>query len=370
MPRITVEMLKSPGVVRDTPAHKLPPEAVTDAKNIRFSESGAEALVGDLDIFSTASITPLWLNFFPPITAPIWVYGNLTEMWAVENTSHTEITRSASDYNAIVTERWQAAVLNGAAVFNNTVDVPQGWAAFDSSTLLVDLPNWAGTRRCKSIRAFKNFLVALNMTDSGVSRPYRVLWSDSAVPGTLPGSWDSTDPTTDSREFDLAETSDHLVDQLSLGDINVIYKEHSTWGMQYIGPPYYFRFWKILSKNGLLARDLVANVPHGHIVVGQDDIIVHSAQIEQSQSILDKTMRKWLFSVIDSTNYKNSFIVPHARRNELYFCYPEIGETYANQALVWNWRDNNIGVRDLVSTPFAAVGPIGESVAEDLEWGT
>lgn len=369
MPRKSVEVLGTAGIVRDTPVHKLKDGVFSDARNIRFNESGAESLVGDLETFSSASITPLWVGVFPPITLPVWVYGDLTEMWAVENTTHSEITRTASDYTAITSERWQSTVFNGTGIFNNTIDVPQGWADFDPTTLLVDLPNWDANRRCKSIRSFKNFLIALNMTDTGINRPYRVVWSDSAVPGTLPGSWDTTDPTTDAREFDLAETSDYLVDSLVLGDINIVYKEHSTWGMQYIGPPFYFRFWKILSKKGLLGRDCVVSAPFGHVVATQDDIIIHSGQVEQAESILDGRMRRWLFSTIDPTNFRNCFMLAHARRNEVYFCFPEFGETYANRALVWNWRDQSIGIRDMISTPFGAVGPVGQAIEDDLEWG-
>jgi len=37
--------------------------------------------------------------------------------------------------------------------------------------------------------------------------------------------------------------------------------------------------------------------------------------------------------------------------------------------IIWNYRDNSIGTRDLVSTPFGATGPVGEAIFEDLEWG-
>lgn len=367
--RKTVELIGSPGIVRDSPAHKIKDSAFSDGGNIRFGENGAESLVGDLEVFSSASITPLWIGFFPPITAPRWAYANLTEVWAYEGTTHTEITRISGDYNAIATERWQSTVFNGIGILNNTIDLPQAWTEFDPSTKLVDLPNWDSNRRAKSIRSFKNFLVALYMTDSSVERPYRVLWSDSADTGTVPGSWDSTDPATDSREFDLAETSDYLVDQLRMGDINIIYKENSTWGMQYIGPPFYFRFWKILSKSGLLHRDCVVNVPSGHAVITLDDVIVHSGQIDQSVSILDARMRRWLFGSIDTTNFRNSFLLSNPTKNEVYICFPSAGSTYADQAIVWNWQDKSLGARELTPTPFGTVGPIGESIIDDVAWG-
>jgi len=370
MPRKTIEQIGSIGVVRDTPAHKLVDSAWSDAGNMRFDEKGAEALVGNLSLFSAASITPLWIQHFPSISNPHWVYGDLTSMWVFEGSTHTDITRLSGAYAGLDAERWQGTMLNGIGVFNNTVDIPQAWTVIAPGTDLVDLPNWTATRRCKSLRSFKNFLVALGMTDSGTFRPYRVVWSDSADAGTVPGSWDTTDPATDSREFDLAETSDFLVDQLILGDINIIYKENSTWGMQFIGPPFYFRFWKILSKSGLLHRDCVTNVPSGHLVVTQNDIILHSGQIESSRSIIDAKLRKWLFSAIDVGNFNNSFLVTNPLKNEVLFCFPEIGETYASLAIVWNWQDKSCGIRKLSPvTPFAAVGPLGSSIDDDEAWG-
>ena len=368
--RETIQVLGSPGIVRDIPAHQLALNAWTDGLNIRFGEDGAESLVGDAATFAAASVTPLWVQYFPPITDPRWVYATLTEAWCYQGAGHTEITRTVGgDYTAVASERWNSTMLNGVGILNNTIDVPQMWTDIDSSTPLADLSNWPSTRRCKSLRSFKNFLIALYMTDTGVERPYRILWSDSADAGTVPGSWDSTDPATDSREFDLAETSDYLVDQLVLGDVNIIYKENSIWGMQHIGPPFYFRFWKILSKNGLLHRDCVVNVPFGHCAVTQDDIIVHSGQIEQSESIIDGKDRNWLFSAIDPDNFKNSFLLANHRANEVYFFFPEIGETYASMALIWNYRHKSIGFRELANTiPFGATGPVGESVINDPGW--
>lgn len=364
-----VEVIGSLGIVRDSPAHKITDSAFSDGKNILFGTDGAEVVAGNLPVFSTAPITPIWIQAFPTLIAPKWVYANLTDVYVFDGSSHTEITRISGDYAAVATERWQGSTFNGVGILNNTIDIPQAWTEFDPATKLVNLPNWPATRRAKSIRPFKNFLVALNLTDSSVHRPYRILWSDSAVPGSVPGSWDSTDPATDSREFDLAQTPDHLVDQLELGEINIIYKETSTWGMRFIGPPNFFAFWRILSNRGILTRDCVVSTPVGHVVVTQDDIIVHLGQTEQATSIIDKVLRKYIFSSIDPTSFYNSFLLSDVKKNEVYFFYPEVGQTYANKVLIWNWVDKSRALRDVPLTPFAAIGPVGDSLIEDVEWG-
>lgn len=368
MPEQEFEMLDSPGIVRDTPAHKLPDNAFSDGKNFVFNDEGAQTLPGNLDALSQASVTPLWLQPFPPLSNPTWVYANLDKVFAVNGSTHTEITRASGDYSGTISERWNSALFNGVAVFNNAIDLPQAWTTIDSSTQLVDLPNWDITRRAKVIRTFKNYLIALNLTDNGTARPYRILWSDSANVGTLPGSWDSTNPATDSREFDLAQTQDHLVDCLPLGDINIVYKEASTWGMRFVGPNQYFSFWQIFGARGLLTRDCMVNVANGQIAVTQDDIILHQGQVEQAQSILTRRNREALFSSIDTTNFKQSFVLANFRKNEFYFCYPELGETYANRMLVWNWDRNATSFTDIPSTPFGAIGPVGENLIDDLAW--
>lgn len=368
MPTKTITMFDSPGLVRDLPEQFIKENAVTDLRNVRFNRYGAETMPGDGTIFSPASITPKWVSPFPPITAPIWVYADLTSVWAFDGTTHFDITRTASAYNGTVTERWNSCVLAGYGFFNNGVDVPQSWQAFDTSNLLIDLANWDGTRKCKVLRSFKNFLIALNMTDSGTSRPYRVLWSSPAAPGALPPSWDSTDPAQEASEIDLSETPDHLVDCLPLGDVNVIYKEASTWGMSYIGPPFHFRFYEILPTRGALHRDCMTRFPGGHVVATTDDLIMHSGTRGSERSLVNRKLRQWLFSAIDSANYYESFAFTYPAKDEVWFCFPESGATNVTMAIVWNYVTDSIGVRELTETPFISMGPIGDSFNTDLIW--
>jgi hypothetical protein len=206
------------------------------------------------------------------------------------------------------------------------------------------------------------------MTDSGQNRPYRIVWSSPAQPGAVPPSWDTADPAQAANEADLGQTSDHLVDQLILGDVNIIYKEATTWGMAYIGPPFWFRFWEILPDRGLLWRDCVAEFSGGHVLITQDDIVIHNGQFESDQSIIDRKLRRWLFRSIDATNYRSTYVLSYPAKNEIWFCFPEAGSTYASLALVWNWKSNAIGIRDLPEAPFTAMGPVGETLATDLPW--
>jgi hypothetical protein len=241
MARIRVDGFNRFGFVNDASPEDLPPAAFSYVRNARFSHLGVDTFEGESSIFSTPTVTPLWYKFFPPPATPLLVYGNLTKMYAYDGTTHTEITRVASNYAGNAAERWQGEVFQGVGIFNNVLDVPQHWSSFATGTKLIDLANWPANYKCRTLRPFKNFLFAMHPYESGVAKPYRVRWSHPAAPGTIPTSWDISDATKDAREVDLATTPGIIHDGLELGDQFIVYKEDSAYAFSYIGPPFIFR---------------------------------------------------------------------------------------------------------------------------------
>lgn len=355
------------GIVRDQQEYDAPPEAFTYGQNVRFGEKGAISAPAYRSTLAEAPIMPKWLMQFPPQANPRWVHADNTSVYVLEGSLHSPITRLSGPYNGNDEERWNAALLNGIGVLNNTFDIPQLWTNFNSATRLFDLPNWPTTWRAKFIRPFKNFLIAGNMKDGVQEFPFRVNTSHPAEPGTYPIGWDPEDETLDTAEFDVAETPGHLVDGLSLGELFMLYKEDGTWALQYIGAPDFFRKWQILDS-GLLARDCVAAFPGGHCVLTQDDLIVHQGSAGTTQSLVQGRLRDWLFASIDETNFRNCFMTVHRQAKEIWLCFPQPGSIYANMALIWNWKSGGIGFMDLPDTPFGASGAT-ESVAESETWG-
>lgn len=377
---VKVNKFGFPGFVKDVAEYDAMPEAWNDVRNVRFNVKGAETFGGHAQVLSPASINPLWLKVFPPISNPLWVYADLQKVF-VFNGGHEEITRLSGLYNGTAQERWQGEVFQGLGIFNNTIDIPQLWSEFDAGQRLIDLPNWPATDRCKFLRPFKNFLMAGFLIESGNERPFRIRWSHPAAPGTYPSSWALNDPTKDSGEIDIAQTSDYLVDGLELGELFIVYKQKTAYAMQIIGRPDIFATWNILSTKGLLTRDCVQSYPGGHFVVGLDDIYTHTGQKGSEQSLVEGRLRDWIFNQISAENYFNCFTVSYERRSEIWFCFPEAGETYATIAVVWNRLTNGIGIRDIaeirteivdgfpsqvtVGVPFAYPGPVPPSTGDD-----
>ena len=199
---------------------------------------------------------------------------------------------------------------------------------------LVDLTNWPANTLCKVIKPFRNFLIALHITKSGVVSPHMVKWSHSADPGTLPSSWDETDATKDAGEFELTDIETGLIrDGLALGNRFYIYKDSATHMMQHIGGQFIFHVEPFLLASGILAADCVSMLPNGlgHFVATGDDIVIHDGA--RSQSILNKKWRRFLSNDIDSTNFRRSFTLVNRKEQECWLCYPEVGQTLPLQSV-------------------------------------
>jgi hypothetical protein len=357
------------GIVSDLDPTQLPANAFSDGENVRFTPRGVERAFGFGSTLSPGPITPTWLKVFPPIETPLWVYGNGTRMFALDGVLHQEITRESGNYSGGDFDRWQSTMLSGIPVFNLSTDIPQMWPFMALGSKLEDLSNWPTNWRCGFIKSFKNLLIAGNMIQGGFDYPYRINWSHPAAPGTVPTDWDPSNPATDTGERDLGETTDIIIDGLDLGDLFIVYREESTYAMQYIGAPLFFSSWRLLfDGEGILWKDCVAKFPGGHLVLTRSDVIVHTGQQGSSTSVLDQRRKKWLFKRLSGANYKNSFVMVNQPETEIWICVPEDEAQYATRAVIWNWTSGGLGDMVLPGVPFITPG-IRTSTDGGEAWG-
>lgn len=369
---VTVDNLGEWGVLRDGLPHELPDNAWSAGANVRFREGYAEKAAGHVEAFGTSAIVPYHVAPLTVASSRYWVEAGAQKIYSVDNAgTHTNITRQTAgvDVNYTATG-WTSTVLGGILVLNNGYDLPQYWAGTGKADNLTD---WPSTLRARSVRAFRQFLVAVNCTKSGTNYPHLVKWSHTADPGTLPDSWDETDPTKDAGEADLADHPSVLVDSLPLADSLILYKEGAFYVAQDSGGQSVFNVRKVSDEAGMLSTNCAAAFPGGHVVLGQGDVYVHSGSTPET--ILTARARRWLFNTIDSTAYATSFLVANPLANEIWVCVPEVGETVPTIALTWNWKANTLGVRELPDVRHASVGivdsTLADSWASDAEpWST
>lgn len=361
---IEIDDIAKIGVVRDTPPYMLPPEAWTTALNMRMQDDGVISLLGWEQVFGTPGVAPHFLMPVRTASTTFWLYTSLLKAYGYDGTTHTDITRTVGgNYTASNTREWNGCILGGIPLVNNGADVPQQWATVALATPLTALTNWPATLRAKVLRNFGPYLVALNLTDTGVARPHRLRWSHPADPGSVPSSWDVTDPTHDAGEQDLSDSkAGVIVEGLALGGTFFIYKEMSTWKMRAVGGRKIMDLgdaaW--LPDTGILAPRCVVSAKKGtiHVVATQDDIIWHNGNTVQS--ILSKRYRRTLFNDIDTTNYQNCFMYEDPEYNEVVFCYPSSGATNPNKAVILNYTNEGWAITEMDGINFrnAAIGPI------------
>lgn len=345
------------GVIADRPSYAIPPHAWTSSQNMQFRDGVAKNSPGYASAY-TPSIAPYYAEFVPGASTNLWAYLGLTKAYATDGTTHADITRTVGgDYTATADLNWTGGVLGGIAVFNNGVDAPQAWTTAALATPLVALANWPASTTCRSLRPFKNYLVALNVDESGTRYPRLVRWSHPAVPGAVPSSWDYTNTAVDAGRVELAETSDALVDQCTLRGVNILYKEESTFAMTFIGGNDIFRFEKIFDTVGILSRRcVVAFKPGQHAVFCKDDIVIHDGQTVQS--LVDEQIKSKIFGELAPDYYQRSFVFADFANKEVFFCYPRRGQALPDIAFVWNWQNQAKGFRNIPLVTHAARGAV------------
>jgi len=130
----------------------------------------------------------------------------------------------------------------------------------------------------KSMRAFRSFLVALNINRGGVSYPRVVKWSTEAGIQDVPSSWNETTSTVDAGEFELADTKGDIQDGLQLRDTFMIYKEDATYSMSFVGTPFIFSFRQLSPTIGAIAKNCVAEFDGGHAIFGKGNFYINDGQ--------------------------------------------------------------------------------------------
>lgn len=344
------------GMMPDQAPVDLPDNAFSYAVNCRFAGGYAGRLGGEIQIYGTLGIIPLFVLPLLYNTTRYIIYPGTTAIYANTGSVETDVTGSAP--TGTTADKWTGDNFNSLAILNNQVNVPQYWNG-DTGTNFAAFPTWDANWRAKSIRSFRNFIVAVNITKTATRYPQLVKWSDAADPGAMPASWDEADPTTLAGEFPLADTQGDLVDSLPLGGSNIIYKTDGYYEMSFVGGDSIFNF-RLIDKNaGLLSQNCAVAFPGGHACIGNGDIYIHNGG--PSRSIVSERDRDYFFGNMDVDSRNFCFAAVNPGKKEVWFCAPDGSGTGCTFALVWNWESNAIGHRQVPNLYHAGQGQVDVS---------
>lgn len=215
---------------------------------------------------------------------------------------------------------------------------------------------------CKSMRAFRSFLVALNITTDGVNFPRVVKWSTEAATQSIPTSWNETLSTVDAGEFELADTKGDILDGLQLRDSFMIYKEDAVYSMTFVGTPFIFSFRQLSPTIGAISKNCVAEFDGGHAIFGKGNFYINDGQ--RIKPILPMKLKEYVFQSIDGAQTNKCFVVADYGRTEILFCFTADGAASSepNKAVVWNYITNTFTIRDIPDLAHIGYGNVGNPI--------
>lgn len=332
------------GYVPDQEGYELQPQGITDLNNMRVRNGWLERVRGYRQVSTDLSFVPYGLTGYAANETKYLIEMGLQAVNVDDGTTRTVIT-PATYPTMNYGHKWTGDFLAGYQIFNNQADAPWSWDG-SLSSVMVALANWTSTHRAKSIRALERHLVALNITKGSTNYPHRIKISGAAEPGSLPGSWDETDATEDTDEFDVLGDG-VLVDGILMGDAMILYKERSVASLRY--SPNITSAWvadPLPFKLGMMTQNCGVSVPGvGHVVLTKGDVVRFDGN--SVVSIIEGRAREWLFDNIDTVYWYNSFVLLNERKSEVWVCFPATGQQACTKALVWNYGNDKVTRRDI-----------------------
>lgn len=356
--RVTIPNAGEHGVIYDVDPINLPMNAWSNGRNYKVKNGSLLTVNGRQQISQQPTVQPQHLLPLQDNTAEYWLYagydsgGVNSELWTISsNSTHVNISPLVPLTSSLVVD-WSSTNYGGFAVITNNTDAPHTWDGAAANA--VALTAWPANTECRVIDAYKGFLVTGDITKSGVRFSRLVKWSDQAVPGTLPGSWDETDATVQAGEFELKGGGGAIVDMAELNDTLYIYRETAVDSMTFTGGVLVFNFKQLFNGWGVMAQNCVGTLLRKHYVFTSNDFVVHDGSTYQS--IIEGKQREKIFASIDGINQNRCYVTTNNQENEVWFCYPETGETSCTKAFTFNVITGETGERDLPNLYHAAAG--------------
>ncbi len=353
-------------LIVDLPEYTVPPDKWTLQQNIEVNEGFPRRARGFGRVFGDTLFLPRFLLNGQRFGVSEFIYGGDTGLAFTDGTLHFDIT-GALVYDSLgATSPWTGGTINNVAVLSNKTGPAMFWETGTAAALI--LPDWPDTRRAGSLRVYREFLVALDITEGADRDSDLIRWSDAAPPNDVPQSWTAGAQSL-AGSASAAFTPGDLVDGLTLRDQFMIYKIHSMSIMQLIAGRLVMATRPQFSTLGMLTRNCAVEWRGQHIVLSDGDVVIHNGV--EAKSLIDRRIRKAIFANISTDNFENSFVAIDKELQEVWVCPVVEGDLFPRVAAVWSISDDAWGFRELgVNTwPHGVEGKVNTEVDEPT-WAT
>ncbi len=177
-------------------------------------------------------------------------------------------------------------------------------------------------------------VIALGTTEfgTGTYQPMLVRWSDQNNPNNFTPSVSST-----SGENLLADGTEIVGAVRSRNAIN-IWTDNSIWLMQFVGPPFIFRFQQMGTNCGLIGPHASVDYDGRSVWMGKDNFYLFDGQVRN----LDCTVRKFIFDRLNQSQTDKVFAGVNSEFKEVIWLYPsnEGANEECDSYVIWSPDDN------------------------------
>ena len=323
--------LGSVGIITDRNPYDLPPNAVSRGVNVRFQDGKigkAPAFRRVMELVFDASegdtippldVEPSFLFDFKYPGSPdlINIVHETGRIFQFANDSLTEVTQSGFSPLTPSDTPFTHTVLQEVSYLNRNDMIPQVW--HNTDTEYDDLANWTSDHRCRALRAFKDYLIALDVTKGSDRFPTMFKWSNNAQFDTEPDSWDPSDTTKNAGENNLGDATSAFLDGAPLGNQFFFYNDSQTFRAVETGTNDVFDFKLKFNNRGIINTNCVVEHNGLHYVFDSDDIYVHDGV--QTRSICEGLVRRYIYRSIDLASKNVFFVFKNPGKNTIHFCY-------------------------------------------------
>jgi len=365
------------GVNTDLQDTDLPIEYFTYGANFKLKNGAIETFNGSTGL----SVAPA--QHFPKKIMTFWTGGvqkyvvmGEKKVYTFDGTTWTDVTPDlivAVNISGSNIYKWSCCLSGNTPVINNPQYGPfyldQSAGKFKPLPFNPNPQSWYDKgQSCGIIRSHKSFLFAMKpfdtdgtpITEDAGKNSYR--WSAPADINGLPFTWEEADLSTIAGIAYISGSGGSIVDALSLRDDFVIYCNKSIDILSYVGGELIWNSRQFTSDTGILTQNCLAEFYNQHLFLSDNDILINDGN--SLRSILNRRLKASIFSRIDSTNYTRSFCVTNLPDKEVWTCVVESGSTTPSLAIIYNWDDDKVYLRDIASGFYDACNGPKNSSAE------
>ena len=394
MASLPVRRLGDAGVITDVNPYDLPANAYSDANNVIFDDGKVLRAPAFKKLFDQIAVTPVgwssqsgtyansaytWsgalaasqvttprnvASYRHPSNGPVVIVTNQDgNVFDYAGGTLSVLTPSAVNTGSSYNTPWTHTEISGLSVLNRNNSTPYIRDTVSGTIYsLMTVGDWPSSTYAVSMRSFKDFLIAMNVTEGGTQNNSKVKWTDpiqyraSLSTGVV---WTSSSSNSAGDNV-LGQAKSPIQDGMAVGNVFVIYTQTEAFLMEFTGSSLVFSFRELFSDDGVIGLNCIATAGQTQYVFGNKDIYITNGATKQS--IADGKVRRKIYKELDTSKTDRCFVHHDTALDLIYFSYVTrdseagyAGSTYANRAAVYNTKNQTWSFMDLPNIVGAAI---------------